>query len=70
MAAGMALSASRPLWFGLLGVGALLMLGAGVAFLLEHSDRRPRLLALLGWTTGLVLLLRSVGLEVASAWRW
>ena len=70
VSAGMALSASRPLWFvlvGLLGVGALLVFGAGVAFLLARSARRPRLLALLGWTAGLILLLRGVGLEVLMA---
>jgi Protein of unknown function (DUF3995) len=70
MSAGLALSASRPLWFvlvGLVGVGALLVFGAGVAFLLAHSARRPRLLALLGWAAGLILLLRGAGLEVLMA---
>jgi hypothetical protein len=70
VSAGAALSASRPLWFllvGLIGVGALLVFGAGVAFLLEHSARWPRRLALLGWTAGVILLLRGVGLEVLMA---
>lgn len=70
VSAGPALSTDRPLWFvlgGLIGVGMLLVVGAGVALMLERSVRWLRLLSLLGWAASAILLIRGVGLELLLA---
>jgi hypothetical protein len=45
----------------------LVAFGAGVTFLLARFARWPRRLALLGWTAGVILLLRGAGLQVLMA---
>lgn len=70
VSAGPALATGRPLWFvvvGLFGVGAALLVGAGLAVLLERAARWWRPLSLLGWAAGGILLVRGVGVELLLA---
>jgi hypothetical protein len=70
VSAGPELASDRPRWFvagGLFGVGILLVVAAALAALLERSDRPARVLRLLGWTAGLILLIRGIGIEILLA---
>ncbi|MEC3976811.1 DUF3995 domain-containing protein [Amycolatopsis sp. H20-H5] len=70
ISAGQQLAAERPGWFvagGLWGVGCLCLIGALAAFGLTRrsvSGLRRRLLTLLGYGVGALLLLRGIGIEV------